>query len=1050
MRAVVAISRSVLGGHALRGWGACTFADQRRLRRDDAGGAPSGTAAQTETAAEAQTGRTGAQTARPARPGTGRGPEQDLLDLQATGGNAMVGRLLRSAEPGADRTSAPSDDVAQRIRSRLGGGEQISDGLRERFAPVVGSSLDGVRLHHDTEAADLAGAVGARAFTTGTDVFFGAGAYDPDSQPGATLLAHELAHTTQRSATPSGSEGGAMSVSDPADRDERAADQIARRLDTGATAPQTAAAANPAAATGTLTIARWADDGAGLPEKYAGLLQPSLSEAEAQLLHQATGGVGLVETIRRRDDLRSQLNDIANGANRGDVAEAQAFHDYARLEPVESRLTGEIDAQLAELGISDERELFRLVNDRFPTFFLAEAKRVALEMLAQNEQEARDELARYSEAVCSPDIDGLLAADRALGEQQEAINRTDLSIKTAERALSLYAPIAGVYSNEELATLIPENELSVMVDIGNLDTSRARLAEEQALYNATRFGYGRSYPILLSSEYRPGAFSQAPPEELGKLVAEPVDEILENIDRVRDAINDDDLKVWNMHDIVRITQERLDVDQEILLAAIETRVRDIESDESFMSWVVAALAITTSIVAGLLFTPAAGAAVAAAWGTAALVGSIDTYLDESAAENIALDESVADLSINEPQLGWVILDAAFLALDLGMVARALRPAARLLTSAADGLALRVFRRRAVAELGEEAGDQLARRAAARFGIDAAAELSAEAQLAGARTVLGGLDLPDEAIARILAKGGQVEQVKGQLLEELMHSDVARRLASGGDGVLREGTEAAGVELIEGHRIADAAGRQLTDGMLVRRLPDGSLEIVTVLEAKAGRAAAGELRSISEGIGDAEEFCRYMIEEAKGDVVRVLRANDLADDLAKVARGSVDLSEEAIAAVAKDPKLRKTVVQAELGGQFRRDVERLAPGVSDDMSAAGHIDEVPTEILVDGVPTRVRISPNNTHFVGAVPSDVPTAGVSRAMAADNLSFEPMVDPADRSRHGHLGRAAVPVGGARRVSPRRRVAGCRRSSPRTWSSSSRTDPGRAPSAATGTAG
>ena len=65
------------------------------------------------------------------------------------------------------------------------------------------------------------------------------------------------------------------------------------------------------------------------------------------------------------------------------------------------------------------------------------------------------------------------------------------------------------------------------------------------------------------------------------------------------------------------------------------------------------------------------------------------------------------------------------------------------------------------------------------------------------------------------------------------------------------------------------------------------------------------------------------------------------------------------------------------------------GGGDTLHVAGHLDEVPTEILVDGVPTTVRLSPTNTHFVGAVPSDVPTGGISRAMAADNLSFEAMV-------------------------------------------------------------
>jgi hypothetical protein len=589
-----------------------------------------------------------------------------------------------------------------------------------------------------------------------------------------------------------------------------------------------------------------------------------------------------------------------------------------------------------------------------------------------------------------------------LADLHRAVEATELSINVAERALSLYRPIAGPYSVAEMAQLIPPNEQSVLVDITNLDSNRALLAQQQAIYDNTRFGYARSYPILLHGDYRPGGFSQAPPEELGKLVAEPVTDILDNIAQVREAIDDDDLKVWNMHDILGITRQRLGVEHPVLLQAIQTRIEDAESDEAFMGWVVAALAITTSVVAGLLFTPAVGAAVAAGWGAASLIGSVDTFSDEWAAENIAIDESVADLSINEPNLGWVLLDAALLAVDLGVVARALRPAARTLAASGDALALSAFRNRAVAELGEEAGDQLARRAAARFGIDAAAELTAEARLVAARGVLDGLDLTDDALVRILGKGAQVDQVKGQLLEELMHAEAARRLAAGGPGLLREGAETAGTELIEGHRIADLAGRQLTDGMVVRRLQDGSLETVTVLEAKAGRSAARELQSISEGIGDPEEFCRFMIEEDRAGVLRVLRANDLADDVARVLHDSADLSDEAVAAIAGDRGLRRLVTQAELGGQFRRDVERLAPGVSDDVSVAGHLDEIPTEILVDGVPTTVRLSPTNTHFVGAVPSDVPTGGISRAMAADNLSFEAMVlrqtgvDITDRAR------------------------------------------------------
>ena len=45
--------------------------------------------------------------------------------------------------------------------------------------PVVGSPLNDVRVHTDDHAAALARAVSARAFTVGSDIFFGSGEYQP-------------------------------------------------------------------------------------------------------------------------------------------------------------------------------------------------------------------------------------------------------------------------------------------------------------------------------------------------------------------------------------------------------------------------------------------------------------------------------------------------------------------------------------------------------------------------------------------------------------------------------------------------------------------------------------------------------------------------------------------------------------------------------------------------------------------------------------------------------------------------------------------------------
>lgn len=918
----------------------------------------------------------------------------ELLRMQATGGNAMVIRLLREAGLIGAPPGEPA--VAERIRGRLGRGESLPEEVREQIAPAVEAPLGEVRLHRDAEAAGLTRELGARAFTTGADVFFAAGAYEPGTRRGSALLAHELTHTTQ--VTEATGTAGLLHVTDPGDATEVAAEAAAHRVGSSWSAAPPGRPAGPVARAA-LTVARQPAGGtpappasAGVPEQYASIVTPSLSEADTRMLQQATGGADLVESIRRRNAIRLQLavhwpepsNDPMDAGVRENLPGGVA-PDYGQLEKDERELTSRIDAELAQLGVSSDAELLELVQERFPTRFLAEAKKVALDMLNHNKDQANGELERYSAQVCSPDIDGLLAADRELGELDPA--PIEISIHAAESALSKYGPAAGVLTPDQFAQLVPENEQSVMVDIANLDSNRRLLEQRRAIYNNVRFTYGRRYPILLDGSYRPGTYAAAPPEELGKLVAKPVAEILENIDRVEKAIENDDLKVWNMRDVLRITQERLQVTHPVLLASIEARIRSIQADEAFMGWVIAALAITTSVVAGILFTPATGAAVAAAWTLGSMAGHIDDMLNETAANNIALDERVADLSLNEPTIVWILVDALSLGLDLGAVAKALRPTARLLAAQGDALALQAFRRAAANEFGEEAAGKLAAKAAARQGIELAGAQAAEEQLRFAATVLADLNLSEDALARIVAKGADVSQLKGQIFEEMMNTAVARELASGSSAALGA-ADTAGLELIEGSRISDLAGRQLTDGMVVRRMADGSLEIASVLEAKAGRAAAQGLHQGSHGLGDPEEFARFVIEENRNGVIGALRKAGLDKDADLVAKGGETLSEEAIAAVTKDKSLRRTVTQAELGGQVRTDTERLAPGVSSQEGLPPHLDETPTQILIDGVPTTVRMSPTRTQFVGAVPQDVPTDAITKALRQEGFSFQPM--------------------------------------------------------------
>ena len=95
--------------------------------------------------------------------------------------------------------------TAAEIDRLRGGGQALSPTLRGDLEPQFGQDFGQVRVHTDGHAADLASAVGARAFTSGRDVVFGQGQYQPGSTEGQRLLAHELTHVVQQgAATPAG------------------------------------------------------------------------------------------------------------------------------------------------------------------------------------------------------------------------------------------------------------------------------------------------------------------------------------------------------------------------------------------------------------------------------------------------------------------------------------------------------------------------------------------------------------------------------------------------------------------------------------------------------------------------------------------------------------------------------------------------------------------------------------------------------------------------------------------------------------------------------
>ena len=142
---------------------------------------------------------------------------------------ACHARIDRRAEPNAvelDEHGALSSVFSFIADAR--GGARLPDELARRLAAELGADLSAVRVHTDDRAAHVAAELRAQAFTIGQDIYFAAGAYDPNSAAGTELIAHEAAHAAHN-ARGGGATGGRR-VSRPEDSHERQADEFARRF----------------------------------------------------------------------------------------------------------------------------------------------------------------------------------------------------------------------------------------------------------------------------------------------------------------------------------------------------------------------------------------------------------------------------------------------------------------------------------------------------------------------------------------------------------------------------------------------------------------------------------------------------------------------------------------------------------------------------------------------------------------------------------------------------------------------------------------------------
>ncbi len=138
--------------------------------------------------------------------------------------------------------SEPAHPVALSRRQNIGrsDGRPLNQNTRMLMESRLNHDFGRVLVHTGTEATLSARAMGARAFTVDTDVYFARGQYAPNTAAGRRLLAHELTHVVQQGQNaPATAHLGTVHVGSASSESEQEARQVSAHVFTGESTPVT-------------------------------------------------------------------------------------------------------------------------------------------------------------------------------------------------------------------------------------------------------------------------------------------------------------------------------------------------------------------------------------------------------------------------------------------------------------------------------------------------------------------------------------------------------------------------------------------------------------------------------------------------------------------------------------------------------------------------------------------------------------------------------------------------------------------------------------------
>lgn len=130
--------------------------------------------------------------------------QADKVAEGVTKGDVSISKMALDQTPSDINTKSEDAGMAttpgfdEQLQGTKGQGSKLDKNVKTEMEGHLGTDLSGVNIHTGGDAQKMSGDINAKAFAHGQDVYFNEGQYNPSSQEGKGLLAHELTHTVQQ------------------------------------------------------------------------------------------------------------------------------------------------------------------------------------------------------------------------------------------------------------------------------------------------------------------------------------------------------------------------------------------------------------------------------------------------------------------------------------------------------------------------------------------------------------------------------------------------------------------------------------------------------------------------------------------------------------------------------------------------------------------------------------------------------------------------------------------------------------------------------------